>query len=62
MEFSVKESFYDFLLNHLAFTKTTESPDGLTEEDYDMNVNIQNKKKQSKKMQNFKFQLVFLQT
>lgn len=37
-ESAIKESFYDFLLNHLEFVKTT---DESAQADVDMDVNVQ---------------------
>lgn len=43
IEIAIKESFYDFLLNHLEFRKTTEFPDDQTQNDDEMQVDVMNK-------------------
>lgn len=40
IENAIKESFYDFLLNHLEFTKTNKFPEEQTENDCDMDVDV----------------------
>ncbi|KAJ6640862.1 hypothetical protein Bhyg_05795, partial [Pseudolycoriella hygida] len=40
IEIAVKESFYDFLLNHLEFTKTIEFPEEQTHNDVDVEMDV----------------------